>query len=343
MSQKIEFYVSWHSLVKDYAISGGWTFDGKEFVVTDALGGVYVFNGDSGNLIWSKTNAHNNGSLATAIHPSENKFLTTGQDGKVFLWKTSNNNLEKVIDLGNNWVENVAWSVQGDLFAVSCLKKVHVFNKLGDKIWTSDDHKSTVSKIAWSINNELATACYGRVSFFEGITGKLKQKLEWKGSLVSMILSPNGDIVVCGSQDNTVHFWRRSTEKDSMMSGYPLKPSNLAFDESGTFLATGGGEEITVWNFKGSGPEGTTPLSLKFHKNPVSSLAFANRGMNLASGSRDGSLAIWGLKNDDSGGDLCDTRVAESISKLYWRPDDNALAALDRQGGVTVFLRGKKS
>lgn len=341
MSQKVEFYVGWHSLVNDFAISGGWTFDGNALVICDALGGVYVYEGDSGKQIWSKINAHDNGALATSIHPLENKFLTTGQDGNIFLWGTNENNYKKVINLGRNWVENVAWSIDGSLFAVSCSRKVYVFNKIGEKIWTSDDHESTVSNIAWSINNELATSCYGRVSFFDGDSGKLKQKLEWKGSLVSMILSPNGDIVVCGSQDNTVHFWRRSTEKDSMMSGYPMKPSSLAFDASGIFLATGGSEEVTVWNFKGNGPEGTSPLSLKFHKEPITSLAFANHGMNLASGSRDGSLAIWGLRDDNKGGDLCDTKVSESISGLCWRPDDNAIAALDRQGGVTVFFRGK--
>ena len=46
--------------------------------------------------------------------------------------------------------------------------------------------------------NFFATTCYGRVSFFDGMSGKNKQKLEWKGSMVSMVLSPNSDIVVCG-------------------------------------------------------------------------------------------------------------------------------------------------
>ena len=32
-----------------------------------------------------------------------------------------------------------------------------------------------------------------------------------------------------------------------MMSGYPSKPSTLAFDETGTLLATGGSEIVTVW------------------------------------------------------------------------------------------------
>ena len=341
MNQIIEFHNGWHSLVNDFAISGGWTFDGKVFVVSDASGGVYVFNGDSGKQIWIRSNSHEGGTLATSIHPTENKFVTTGHDGKVLIWDVYNNSPLKIISVGSEWVENVSWSKDGKLFAVSCSKKVHIFDSIGDEVWVSDNHRSTVSNIEWSLDGELATSCYGCVSFFDGESGKQKQKLEWKGSLISMVLSPNGDIVVCGSQDNTVHFWRRSTEQDSMMSGYPLKPSNLAFDESGVFLATGGGENITVWSFKGEGPEGTTPLSLKFHSKPITSLVFANRCMNLASGARDGTLAIWGLREDSKEGGLCDTRVNESISNLYWRYDDNAIGVLDRQGGVTIFFRGK--
>ena len=90
--------------------------------------------------------------------------------------------------------------------------------------------------------------------------------------------------MACGSQDNTVHFWRRSTEEDSMMSGYPVKPSALAFDDSGALLATGGGEAVTVWSFHGRGPEGTTPGVLEFHAQPVTTLSFAPGAMLLASG-----------------------------------------------------------
>ena len=34
-------------------------------------------------------------------------------------------------------------------------------------------------------------------------------------------IKPDGDIVACGSQDNSVHFWRRSTGMDAEMTGYP--------------------------------------------------------------------------------------------------------------------------
>ena len=47
--------------------------------------------------------------------------------------------------------------------------------------------------------------------------------------LVSLALSPDGNVVACGSQDKSVHFWRRSNGQDSMMTDYPWKPSELAF------------------------------------------------------------------------------------------------------------------
>ena len=152
-----------------------------------------------------------------------------------------------------------------------------------------------------------------------------------------MVLSPDGDIVACGSQDNSVHFWRRSTAQDSMMSGYSGKPSALAFDGTGTLLATGGGEAVTVWSFEGAGPEGTRPGALEMHVQPVTTLAFARRSKRLASGARDGAVFVWSLTNSGEGEPVGGALVSNIVSNLYWRPDGRALAALDSTGGVTVW------
>ena len=159
----------------------------------------------------------------------------------------------ETIQLGKGWVEHLEWSQDGISLAASISKNVHVFDYKGQEKWRSEQHSSTISALAWSRNDELATACYGKVAFHDVIRNKINQSLEWKGSLISMELSADGDIVACGSQDNTVHFWRRSTGEDSMMSGYPGKPRNLAFNSSGKLLATGGYEIITVWSFENNG------------------------------------------------------------------------------------------
>lgn len=125
-----------------------------------------------------------------------------------------------------------------------------------------------------------------------------------------------------------------------MMSGYPGKPSALAFDDTDTLLATGGGETVTVWSFQRGGPEGTTPGVLEFHVQPVTTLAFAPGVMHLASGGRDGVVVVWSLDKDGTGGPIGAAVVAGAVAELYWRPDGRALAALDARGGVTVWRTG---
>ena len=327
----------WSAAVDDYAIAGGWSLGGEALMVGDAAGGVYAFDGKSGAAVWERRGVHEGGVLAVAIHPSGTAFATAGQDSRVLIWSAADGQVSRAIDVGSGWVENVAWSPDGQWLAASCSRQVRAYGKDGAEVWRSDDHPSTVSAIAWSSVGELATACYGRVTFFDAPTGELLQKLEWQGSLVSMVLSSDGDIVACGSQDNSVHFWHRSTEQDSMMSGYPAKPSALAFDDTGTLLATGGGEAVTVWSFQGSGPEGTRPGVLELHVQPVTTLAFAPGAMRLASGGRDGAVVVWSLQRDGEGGPIGTAVVAGAVAELYWRPDGRALAALDARGSVTVW------
>jgi WD40 repeat protein len=330
----------WSAAVGDYAISGGWANQGESLIVADALGGLYAFHGKSGADVWMREQTHEGGTLAMAVHPSGKTLTTAGQDGRALIWNANDGDVEHVLDVGTDWVENVAWSPDGQWLAVSCSRQIFVYGADGAEVWRSEDHPSTISAIAWSNAGELATACYGRVAFFDGASGKLRQKLEWKGSLVSMALSPDGDIVACGSQDNSVHFWRRSTGQDSMMSGYPGKPSALAFDDTGTLLATGGGDTVTVWSFEGDGPEGTRPGALEVHDQLITTLAFAHRGRCLASGGRDNTVVVWSLKPDGEGEPIGGALLNDIVGALYWRPDGRALAALDAQGGVTAWRVG---
>ena len=332
----------WSAAVGDYAIAGGWARGGEALVVGDTAGGVYAFDGRSGASNWALQAAHHGGVLAMAIHPSGTTFATAGQDGRVLIWDVAEGQVSRAIDVGSGWVENVAWSPDGQWLAASCSRKIHTYGVDGGEVWHSAEHPSTVSAIAWSGAGELATACYGRVTFFDAATGESCQQLEWQGSLVSMVLSPDGDIVACGSQDNSVHFWRRSTEQDSMMAGYPGKPSALAFDDTGTLLATGGSDAVTVWSFQGKGPEGTQPGVLDFHAQPVTTLAFAPGAKHLASAARDGAVVVWSLQKDGKGRPIGAAVVAGRGVNLCWRPDGRALAALDARGGVTVWRISSK-
>ena len=179
----------WSAEVGDYAIAGGWTPRGEALVVGDAAGGVYAFEGRSGAALWAQRGAHEGGVLALAMQPNRSGFATAGQDGRVLVWSAAEGRISQAIDVGSGWVENVAWSPDGQWLAASCSREVHALGADGARIWRSQPHPSTVSAVAWSGAEELATACYGRVTFFDASTREVRQKLEWKGSLDDVRLS----------------------------------------------------------------------------------------------------------------------------------------------------------
>ena len=327
----------WSGLVDDYAIACEWALGSNIVLIGDVAGGVWSFDSKSGKIIWHLKAIHDGALMTMRVHPDGHLLATAGQDGQVLVWDCHQGKEISRMRLGSGWVEHLAWSADGSWLAATCSRELWVFDTAGAEIWRSGEHPSTISAIAWSNSNELAVACYGRVIFYDVTTRDMRQQLEWRGSLVSMVLSPDGDIVACGSQDNSVHFWRRSTGQDSMMSGYPGKPSNLAFDHSGTLLATGGAETVTVWSFEGDGPEGTSPGHLELHTKPISSLAFAPRGSRLASGARDGSVVLWSLKGNGEGGPIGAALMTDRVSAVAWRPDGRALAAVDGRGGVCTW------
>ena len=328
---------SWRTVLGDYAIAGGWSVNGKTLVVADSAGDVYMFDGLTGKMVWTRQSVHVGGILTLGIHPNGNTFATTGQDGRTVVSDFSKGQTLQDINIGNGWVENIAWSQDGYWLAVSCGRHASVYDNCGKKVWLSKEHPSTVSAIDWWSSQELATACYGRVAFFDMPTGNLNQQLNWKGSLISMVLRPDSDIVACASQDNSVHFWRRSTGQDSTISGYSGKPSTIVFNKTGSLLATTGSKNVTLWSFQGDGPEGTEPNILSFHEKFLTTLAFSHDEMYIASGSRDGVVVVWLIQPDGNSRPIGISLLEGSVVALYWRNDDHALAALDSRGGVTIW------
>lgn len=328
---------SWYTEIGDYAIAGGWAMHGKMLAVADSAGDIYMLDAATGEITWTYQQAHTGGILALAIHPDGNMFTTAGQDGRAVIWSSSRGQVHHEIKVGDSWVENISWSQHGHWLAISCGRRVSVYEGNNNQIWQSDDHPSTISAIDWWSSQELVTTCYGQVAFFDIPTGDLRQQLNWKGSLVSMALNRDSDIVACASQDNSVHFWRRSTAEDSTMSGYPGKPSTITFNNSGTLLATTGGNNVTVWSFEGDGPEGTEPGVLAFHEKFLTTVAFSHNGKYLASGSRDGVIVVWLVQQQGNGQPVGISLVKGSVAALHWREDDCVLVALDSHGGITAW------
>jgi WD40 repeat protein len=201
------------------------------------------------------------------------------------------------------------------------------------------DHPATVADIAWQPKAEiLATACYGQLALWRTDVSEPYRRFEWKGSMLALAWSPNGQYLATGDQDSTVHFWIVKKGEDLMMSGYPSKVKELSWDSSSRYLATGGGPMPCVWDCSGKGPAGTMPHQYEAHTDRVSALAFQHNGLLLASGGLDSLVALWAVGQKTT--PVVQEYLPSPITHLAWSRDDRRLAVGTERGDVVLFMLG---
>jgi WD40 repeat protein len=195
---------------------------------------------------------------------------------------------------------------------------------------------STIADVVWSPRGkEFVAAGYGGVTFFRPDADRPVNQFAWKGSILKLAWSPDGNMLAGGGQDATVHFWYVKSGEDLQMSGYPTKVRELSWDHTSRYLATGGSTAATVWDCSGKGPAGSTPLSFELHEKPLSAVAFQHHGPILASAAPDGTIALWHPGGSNKA--LAVVEVGEGISQLKWSPGDGRFAIGGESGSVAVY------
>lgn len=144
-----------------------------------------------GAVRWDRE-VHAGGVLALAWQPGGARLATVGQDGRARLWGPDG---AAQAELAGDaaWVEQVAWSPDGELLAFASGRFVHVVRASGAPLVRLGPHPSTVTGLAWNRRGErVAASHYGGVSIWTARTGGAVRTLTWKGSMISLAWSPDG-------------------------------------------------------------------------------------------------------------------------------------------------------
>jgi len=334
-----ELAVAWRAELGDYATALAWSPDGTRCAAASASGELHVFEGSTGKLLY-RHEAHPGGVLSLSWHPKARILATGGQDGSARLWHSDHGHLEAEIPAEDEkrrpWALHVSFSPSGKRLAVAAGRKVRLYTESGAPVAATAEHASTVSGMAWNARStRIATICYGGVHLWSAEDARAERHLAWKGSLISIVWSPNEKVIACGSQDASVHFWRLPGGRDSEMSGYPFKPKALTFNADSTLLATSGEATVTIWKFAGRGPEGTRPILLEAHQGAVTALAFSHHGATLASGAEDAGVVLWAPGR--SRGPIGFGFMEDYVSHVAFRPDDALVTGTDASGHVVSW------
>lgn len=330
-----ELAVLWEQSLDDHVIDLRYSPDGSLLAAAAIGGPISVFDASSGE-VKALLPGHDGGTFALSWRADSRMLASGGQDGKLRIWDLAVAAPPIVCDAESAWVEKVAYSDTGDFVASAAGRKLRLWNSAGDLLQTYPDHPSTIADVQWQPGQPLLTsASYGRVATFRTDSHQPLKEFGWKGSILTLAWSPDGNYIATGNQDASVHFWYRKTGKDLEMSGYPVKVRELAWDSSSRYLATGGSAIVIVWDCSGKGPAGTKPIELDGHELPLTTLAYRPAGTFLVSGCRGGRVVLWNPAKSRK--QIRASQLAGEVTAARWAPDGRNFAASSSRGTVRVF------
>ncbi|HEY9606173.1 MAG TPA: serine/threonine-protein kinase [Allocoleopsis sp.] len=110
----------------------------------------------------------------------------------------------------------------------------------------------------------------------------------------AIAISPDGQLIASGSEDNTIKVWNLRTGKLlRTLTGHSGGIRSVAISPDGKLLASGGDDKtIKLWNLE----TGKLLRTLTGHSDIVESVTISPDGKLLASGSNDKTVKLWNLQ-----------------------------------------------
>lgn len=278
-----ELRQAWEAHLQDHVVRLEWSPDGS-MLAAALIGGPVSLFAASGRFL-RELPGHAVGTLAVSWSADSRLLASGGQDGCARIWEVSSGAALHELKCGAHWVEQVAFAPVKDYLLTGAGRFLKMWSGDGRHLRDFPDHPSTISAIAWQPREMFfATAAYGQLANYHAEKADFAKAFPWKGSILVVAWSPDGNFLATGNQDASVHFWYRKTGRDLEMTGYPAKIRELAWNSDSRLLATGGSPIVTIWDCGGKGPAGTRPIQLEGHERFLSALAYQHKGRLIASG-----------------------------------------------------------
>lgn len=321
----------------DYFVDCVWSPDGKSLGVAGGEGKVALARFDEGKLALETVGEHLLGTLAVAWQPHGGLFATAGQDGALAFWDGASGRERLRVKPAPTPTLALAWSPDGAKLASAAGKNVFLWSSTGEKIHAFAPAPSTAVALSFDRpGTDLGVAMNGEISVHRVEKSRYEtRRYKWAAACLTVNFSGNGRFLASGMADGSLHFWNRSTGKDSQMRGYDGKLELVGFSDNSRYLASSAGPEVVLWDFGGKGPEGTKPIVLNGHTDRVDSFAWQPGGDHLVSAGRDWRVTLW---RPGKATQPIDVQMGDSeFSVVRWSHDGKFVAAGEKKGRITVF------
>ncbi|MGN6817812.1 MAG: WD40 repeat domain-containing protein [Sphingomonas sp.] len=258
---------------------------------------------------------HPGGATALDRSPDGRQVATVGYDGMLRRWNLANGSARAVrISAQPLWA--IRFSPDGKLLAVAGEDMlIHLLTIDGVPVRTLAGHRRNVWDLAFSPDGRtLASGSFDHaLKIWDVASGRLIRTEDGHNEAIVAVDSRRGDgLVATGGDDATLRFWRSTGAPVRTLAAGQFVDA-LAFSADGRWLASGGRESHGIHAlikqllgrhiFDGSNPtarlwrvdDGALVAVLNRQPEDVVAIGFSPDGNWLATGSDDGTVALWRL------------------------------------------------
>ncbi|TAE59102.1 MAG: serine/threonine protein kinase [Nostocales cyanobacterium] len=195
-------------------------------------------------------------------------------------------------------------------------------------------NQSLVSVIITPDGKNIAAGMNEVIKFWDTAIGKEIITLTGhEGKVNKLVITPNGKILVSGSDDKTIKVWNLDTGKViHTLIGHGDAVHDLAISQDGkTLISASDDKTLKVWNLE----TGELIRNLIGHSEWVRAVAISPDGKTIASGSFDKTIKIWHLDQEQPIDSL--TPNYQTVTSLVFSPDGKILASASRDRTIKLW------
>ena len=275
---------------------------------------------------------HGGGILCAAS--DENRIVMGGDDGKLVALNKNGDVTLVATDAKRRWIDNVALHPDG---AVAWSAGKTAFVRSGKNEEKSFDAPSTVGGLAFAPKGiRVAVAHYNGVTLWFPNMAAKPEFLEWAGSHLGVVFSPDNKFLVTAMHEPSLHGWRLADNRHMRMTGYPGRVRSMSWSVGGKSLATSGADSVIMWPFASKdGPMGKEPAMLGPLQARASVVACHPKQDILAAGYSDGTILM--VRLSDGAEILVRRRGTAQVSALAWNAKGTLLAFALEEGSAGLL------
>lgn len=257
------------------------------------------------------------------------RIVTGGDDGKVVALDAKGQTMVLATDARRRWIDCVALHPDG---AIAWSAGKTAFVRSGKAEEKSFDAPSTVGGLAFAPKGlRLAIAHYNGVTLWFPNMAAKPEFLEWAGSHLGVVFSPDNKFLVTAMHEPALHGWRLADNRHMRMSGYPGRVRSMSWSAGGKGLATSGADTVIIWPFTSKdGPMGKEPAMLAPLQARVSAVACHPKQDIMAAGYSDGTVLM--IRLEDGAEILVRRNEGVAVAALAWNAKGTLLAFADEEG-----------